>query len=84
MFYVLKSVTLLTRLLLENVVAHMERIVFQKLVEWKDSATRKPLILNGARQVGKTMQGRMDLPGIGLQHVVQPFCPDRTFLFHQL
>ena len=50
----LKSVTLLTRLLLENVVAHMERIVFQKLVEWKDSATRKPLILNGARQVGKT------------------------------
>ena len=54
MFYVLKSVTLLTRLLLENVVAHMERIVFQKLVEWKDSATRKPLILNGARQVGKT------------------------------
>ena len=26
----------------------MERIVFQKLVEWKDSATRKPLILNGA------------------------------------
>lgn len=32
----------------------MERIVFQKLVEWKDSATRKPLILNGARQVGKT------------------------------
>ena len=32
----------------------MERIVFQKLVEWKDSATRKPLVLNGARQVGKT------------------------------
>lgn len=54
MFYVLKSVTLLTRHLLENVVTHMERIVFQKLVEWKDSATRKPLILNGARQVGKT------------------------------
>ena len=54
MFYVLKSVTLLTRHLLENVVTHMERIVFQKLVEWKDSATRKPLVLNGARQVGKT------------------------------
>ena len=50
----LKSVTLLTRHLLENVVTHMERIVFQKLVEWKDSATRKPLVLNGARQVGKT------------------------------
>ena len=54
MFYVLKSVTLLARYLLENVVTHMERIVFQKLVEWKESAVRKPLILNGARQVGKT------------------------------
>ena len=32
----------------------MERIVFQKLIEWKDSTNRKPLILNGARQVGKT------------------------------
>ena len=32
----------------------MERIVFQKLIEWKDSVNRKPLILNGARQVGKT------------------------------
>ncbi|MBO7269135.1 MAG: AAA family ATPase, partial [Bacteroidales bacterium] len=32
----------------------MERIVFQKLIEWKNSANRKPLILNGARQVGKT------------------------------
>ena len=32
----------------------MERIIFQKLIEWKDSTDRKPLILNGARQVGKT------------------------------
>ena len=32
----------------------MERLVFQKLIEWKDSTNRKPLILNGARQVGKT------------------------------
>lgn len=38
--------------MLENVVAYMERIAFQKLVEWKNSAIRKPLILNGARQVG--------------------------------
>uniref|UniRef100_UPI004029504B hypothetical protein n=1 Tax=Candidatus Cryptobacteroides bacterium TaxID=3085639 RepID=UPI004029504B len=30
----------------------MERIVFQKLVERKNSTIRKPLILNGARQVG--------------------------------
>ena len=26
----------------------------KKLVEWKDSKYRKPLILKGARQVGKT------------------------------
>lgn len=32
----------------------MERLVFQQLIEWKTNANRKPLILNGARQVGKT------------------------------
>lgn len=32
----------------------MERIVFQKLIEWRNNPERKPLILNGARQVGKT------------------------------
>ncbi len=32
----------------------MERIVYQDLLKWKDKKNRKPLILNGARQVGKT------------------------------
>ena len=32
----------------------MKRKITQKLVEWKNSSARKPLILNGARQVGKT------------------------------
>lgn len=32
----------------------MKREVYSKLVKWKDSPSRKPLILNGARQVGKT------------------------------
>lgn len=32
----------------------MERFLMEKLVEWKSSPRRKPLILNGARQVGKT------------------------------
>lgn len=32
----------------------MERKIINKLIEWKDKANRKPLILNGARQVGKT------------------------------
>lgn len=32
----------------------MERIVLKRLIEWKNNPRRKPLILNGARQVGKT------------------------------
>ena len=32
----------------------MERTAYQKLLEWKGKKNRKPLILNGARQVGKT------------------------------
>lgn len=32
----------------------MKRKITQQLIEWKNSSARKPLILNGARQVGKT------------------------------
>ncbi|MCH9769343.1 MAG: AAA family ATPase, partial [Gammaproteobacteria bacterium] len=32
----------------------MKRDIFQKLMSWKQAAMRKPLILDGARQVGKT------------------------------
>lgn len=32
----------------------MERFLMDELVAWKDGPRRKPLILNGARQVGKT------------------------------
>lgn len=32
----------------------MKRDIYKKLEEWKASPRRKPLILNGARQVGKT------------------------------
>lgn len=32
----------------------MERIIMQKLIDWKNSKYRKPLILKGVRQVGKT------------------------------
>ena len=32
----------------------MRRQALKNLLEWKGSANRKPLILNGARQVGKT------------------------------
>ena len=32
----------------------MRRLALEYLLEWKKGANRKPLILNGARQVGKT------------------------------
>ena len=32
----------------------MKRDILQTLLEWKNSPLRKPLILRGARQVGKT------------------------------
>ena len=32
----------------------MKRDIYQKLLEWKSSPRRKPLLLKGARQVGKT------------------------------
>ena len=32
----------------------MDRQILQELYHWKSNPRRKPLILNGARQVGKT------------------------------
>ena len=32
----------------------MQRFIMNKLINWKNSKDRKPLILKGARQVGKT------------------------------
>ncbi len=32
----------------------MKRVLLKKLLEWKQSAKRKPLLLDGARQVGKS------------------------------
>ena len=31
----------------------MKRFIIEKLVEWKNNKYRKPLILKGARQIGK-------------------------------
>lgn len=33
---------------------YMKRLIYDRLLEWKNKSNRKPLILNGARQVGKT------------------------------
>jgi predicted AAA+ superfamily ATPase len=32
----------------------MKRLALQKLIEWKNTPNRKPLIIQGARQIGKT------------------------------
>ena len=32
----------------------MKRIAYNELMNWKNKKSRKPLILHGARQVGKT------------------------------
>jgi len=32
----------------------MKRIIYKKLLEWKKNSSRKPLLVRGARQVGKT------------------------------
>ena len=37
-----------------NKCIHMQRTILNQLIEWKQKDRRKPLILNGARQVGKT------------------------------
>ena len=33
----------------------MKRYIYKDLLKWKDSRRRKPLMLYGARQVGKTI-----------------------------
>ena len=38
----------------ESVVIPMRRLLMSKLIEWKNKQNRLPLILKGARQVGKT------------------------------
>lgn len=39
----------------------MDRYAINELVKWKDARRRKPLIIEGARQVGKTWLVK-DLP----------------------
>ena len=38
----------------DKTAVNMNRFAIQDLIKWKDSARRKPLIIEGARQVGKT------------------------------
>ena len=50
--FVRKSVPLQQKFVQKNVI--MERNVIKQLLAWKQKKNRKPLIVNGARQVGKT------------------------------
>ena len=43
----------------------MERTSIKELVKWKDSSRRKPLVIEGPRQVGKTLP---------ITILVPPFC----------
>ena len=45
----------MTRILCaKKCIIQMKRLALQQLIDWKNKSDRKPLILNGARQVGKT------------------------------
>ena len=37
----------------------MERKIYQDLINWKNSEDRKPLVLQGARQVGKNIYSKL-------------------------
>ena len=39
---------------IEKKVIRMKRNALSDLLKWKESETRKPMVLKGARQVGKT------------------------------
>lgn len=40
--------------LLQNIIIMYKRNILENLIDWKNRDDRKPLILRGARQVGKT------------------------------
>ena len=44
----------------------MYRKIYEKLLEWKNSDDKKPLMLLGARQVGKT-------------YIIEEFCKNEFF-----
>ena len=56
----------------------MKRKLYNSLIEWKNGATRKPLILEGARQVGKTWL-LLEFGRNEYEHVVYINCADDSF-----
>jgi len=39
----------------------MKRDIYKQLVSWKQSSSRKPLVLKGARQVGKCLTAQVEI-----------------------
>lgn len=56
----------------------MERAIYQQLLAWKDAEDRKPLILLGARQVGKTYIVK-ELGNREFKHFVYVNCHNNPF-----
>ena len=56
----------------------MERAIYQSLLAWKDASDRKPLVLLGARQVGKTYILR-ELGQREFQNLVYVNCHNNAF-----
>ena len=63
----------------------MKRQITSKLLQWKDSTTRKPLIVRGARQTGKsytiTEFGNTHFDGI--THIINFEKPNASQSFFQ-
>ena len=49
----------------------MKRKIYDKIIEWKSSKNRKPLLMFGARQVGKT-------------YIIREFCKNEYENFHEV
>ena len=52
-----------------EVISYMERNAFFHMLQWKKDADRKPLILKGARQVGKTHVIRATLAAMNCNYI---------------
>ena len=60
----------------ERIVTAMKRNAIQDLINWKNDEERKPLVLKGARQVGKTWLmkefGKNYYKSLSLIHISEP------------
>ncbi len=60
-----------------------ERLIAKDLQDWRESPVRKPLVLRGARQVGKTVAVRMFGESYGLFSELNLEIPENAALFNQ-